>query len=375
MLWNIAYRTLLYDRGKLAAGLLGVIFSVVLVNVQGGLFLGLIAKASILIDNGQADIWVGHRGMHNVDFPHSIPENWLYRIRSIEGIDSAEPIKIGFSEISLPGGGYEGVTVVGVPAQSKLGRAYGVVEGSPSAIDYVDGVVVDKCDDHKLRYPKLGDVREIGGKRARIAGKCNGVLSFLVTPYIFTEYSRSLEFLAASPKAISYILVETAAGADKSKVCNEIEARLSDASAMTAEEYSRVSANFWMSRTGIGLSFGTATLLGLLVGVVMVAQSLYAMVLDRINEFATLKALGSTEKEIFGLLAIQSTLIAVAGISIGSVLTWAICTFLSTPRATIHVPLTLCVGSSVMIYAICLVASALPYLRVRRVDPHTVFQG
>ena len=39
-----------------------------LVNVQGGLFLGLIRKVSLLVDQSDADIWVGHRRIHNVDF-------------------------------------------------------------------------------------------------------------------------------------------------------------------------------------------------------------------------------------------------------------------------------------------------------------------
>ena len=77
MLLNLAIRTLLHDRGKLIAGLVGVVFSVVLVNIQGGLFTGLMSKASLLVDRSQADIWVGHRGMHNVDFPHDIPLRWI----------------------------------------------------------------------------------------------------------------------------------------------------------------------------------------------------------------------------------------------------------------------------------------------------------
>ena len=83
MLLNLAIRTLLHDRGKLIAGLVGVVFSVVLVNIQGGLFTGLMSKASLLVDRSQADIWVGHRGMHNVDFPHDIPLRWIHRVRSI----------------------------------------------------------------------------------------------------------------------------------------------------------------------------------------------------------------------------------------------------------------------------------------------------
>jgi putative ABC transport system permease protein len=144
---------------------------------------------------------------------------------------------------------------------------------------------------------------------------------------------------------------------------------------MPTKKYASTSINFWMTRTGIGLSFGAATMMGLLVGLVMVGQTLYAMVLDRINEFATLKAIGSSEKEIIMLLAAQSTVVAVVGITIGTALSMITCFLLSTPRTEINIPVMLYAGSALLVFVICLVASALPYMRIRSVDPHSVLQG
>ena len=144
---------------------------------------------------------------------------------------------------------------------------------------------------------------------------------------------------------------------------------------MPTGDYAATSMNFWMSRTGIGLSFGAATLMGLLVGLVMVAQTLYAMVLDRINEFATLKAIGATERELIGLLIAQSTVVAVIGIAIGTGLSAIMQAMLSTPRSEISIPPMLYAASAVLVFLICMLSSAMPYLRVRRVDPHSVLQG
>jgi putative ABC transport system permease protein len=375
MLWNIAFRTLLCDRGKLLAGLIGVIFSVVLVNIQGGLFFGLLGKASLLVDRSGADIWVGHRGMHNVDFPHSIPERWIHRVRSIPGVREAEPLRIFFSEMSLPGGHFEGVMVVGVSQGTQLGRAYEITDGPQDALDHVDGIIVDVCDESKLMGPSVGEVREIGGRRVRVVGKCYGILSFLVTPYVFTRYDRAAWLAGHDSTMASYFLVNVEPGVDPEQVCREIRSRLGEVSALSAKEYAAKSIHFWMTRTGIGLSFGAATCLGLLVGLVMVAQTLYAMVLDRISEFATLKALGSTEREIMFLLAAQSSLVAGVGITIGVVCTIAMRQIFNSPQAAIEIPIGLYVSSAMLVFAICLGASALPYLRVRRVDPHSALQG
>lgn len=375
MLWNIALRTLLHDRGKLCAGLIGVIFSVVLVNIQGGLFFGLVNKASLLVDRSNADIWVGHRGMHNVDFPHDIPERWIHRVRSIPGVAEAEPIRIGFSEVTLPNGNFEGVMVIGLKEESDLGRAYEVVEGNQEALDFVDGIIVDQCDDLKLVSPQVGEVREIGGNRVRITGKSYGILSFLITPYVFTTYDRTVDLTDGDPSMASYFLIKTEDGADSQALCAEIERRLGDVTAMPRDEFARTSVNFWITRTGIGLSFGAATFLGLLVGLVMVAQTLYAMVLDRISEYATLKAIGATEGEIIILLGAQSALVAAVGIAIGVVVTIIIRSCFSTPQAAISTPFMLYVASAALVFTICLAASALPYFRVRTVDPHSVLQG
>ena len=99
---SFALKTLLYDRAKLLIALVGVPFSLVLVNVQGGLFLGMIRKASVIIDNCDADIWVGHRGVQNSDITAEIPEAWLNRISGLPGVVRAEPYIVAASTMKLP---------------------------------------------------------------------------------------------------------------------------------------------------------------------------------------------------------------------------------------------------------------------------------
>src|SRR5690348_5176628 len=111
-MWSIALRTLIADRGKLGAAMVGVVFSVVLVNVQGGLFIGLLGKVALLVDAGEADVWVGHKRVHNIDFPLDIPKRWMYRVRAVPGVAAAAPYMIGYGNMTLPSGGFEGVVIV-----------------------------------------------------------------------------------------------------------------------------------------------------------------------------------------------------------------------------------------------------------------------
>ena len=176
-MWIVAIKTLLADRGKLLTALVGVVFSVVLVNVQGGLFYGLIQKASLLVDQAKADVWVGHKAMNNVDFPQDVPRQFVQRIRSVVGVKRAEPYLVGHSVMTLPDGGFEYVLVVGCDPSSQLG---GIGQGfgfDMQKIRQRDAILVDTHDADKIGHPQIGDLREIGRQRARVAGFTNGMIA------------------------------------------------------------------------------------------------------------------------------------------------------------------------------------------------------
>jgi putative ABC transport system permease protein len=373
--WTIALKTLLSDRSKLLTALLGVVFAVVLVNVQGGLFMGLIRKASLLVEQGSADVWVGHRKMHNVDFPHEVPRRWVHRIKSIPGVSRAVPYLVGHSVMTLPDGGFEPVLVIGCDPTTLVGSTNAAFGCDPAAIRQADGVIVDRCDADKLGNPQLGDLREIGRRRARVVDFSEGVLGFLVTPYVFTTIDRAAEYLDRPNDEASYFLVQLAPGADIDAVCATIKERLPEVEAYSRNEYAQLSIAYWMQRTGLGISFGAATALGLLVGLAIVAQTLYASVLDRLAEFGALKAIGAGELQIFSIVLTQAFALALVGSALGLATVMVVQTLCSSPRAPIEIPWVVSGGSVLLVVGICLAASTLPYVRMRAIDPALVLQG
>lgn len=374
-MWMIAVKTLISDKGKLLTAVAGVVFSIVLVNIQGGLFLGLIRKAGLLIDCGKADIWVGHRNMHAVDFPRAIPKRWIHRVRSVPGVKRAEPYILGFTEMTLPSGGYETVVVVGVDRASLLGNPSNVSLGAPAAILETNAFLMDEGDDDKLEFPQLGELREIGGHRAKLVGKTQGIMGFLISPYVFTTFDQAALWCRTKPDFCSYYLIELDPGADTAGVCQEIRHRVPELDAYSRDQYSQISVNYWMTRTGLGISFGAATLMGLIIGLVMVVQALYALVLDRLGDFGTLKAIGAQESQIYLLLFIQAVALALSGSLIGLLIVMLFQQQFSSSKAPILVPFWLSMSSCVLVVVICVVSSVLPYLRIRKVDPVTVLQS
>jgi putative ABC transport system permease protein len=129
-----------------------------------------------------------------------------------------------------------------------------------------------------------------------------------------------------------------------------------------------------MKRTGLGISFGAATALGLFVGLIIVAQTLYASVLDRVVDFGALKAIGAKESQVRGVILQQAMSLAIVGSMLGLVCVLFVQRLIRTPQAPITIPWYISLGSCFMVTAVCLVASLLPYWRVRSVDPAMVLQ-
>lgn len=376
-MWPLAIKSMLADRGKLATSLLGVAFAVVLVNLQGGLLLGLIEKTSLLVDCGQADIWVGHRHTHNVDVGSLIPERWIQRIRGLEGVERAEPYLVMYSEARVGDGRFEPVIVVGCEQASLLGNAWAMAEGNAAAVRQPHGILVDRYDAEKLGHCRVGDVLEINGRRARVVGLTDGIVGFSTNPYVFTTLERARqEYVPGlAPEYCSFFLVKARPGQDVPELVDRIRQQVPQLDVYDRATYSRMCMHYWLTRTGIGISFGLAAFLGLLVGLAVVGQTLYASVTQRLREFATLKALGAADGCVGRFVLAQAVGNAVLGSAVGLLLALAIALSATSPRAPIHCNGWIAAGSIVLITVVCLLAAWLPYWRVRRIDPAAVLRG
>lgn len=370
-----AIKTILADRGKFLVAVGGVVFSIVLVTIQGGLYLGLIHKASIVTDHSDADIWVGHRNIQLLDLPQHIPQSWIDRVRGVPGVARAEPYIVGNGFASAPNGLYENVWVFGCDPSSLLGAGWGFIEGSPSDLRRSQGISIDEFDREKLGNPEMGDTLEINGRQVRIVARTKGILPFTTVPYMFTSIENAREITATPPGRCSYFLVQTDPGADRDAVSRRIADVVPELRVFTADELGKLSQDYWMDRTGIGISFGASTLMGLLVGFVMVGQSLYGLTLDHLPDYATLKAIGANTFQLAVVAVSQSLLVANVGVLAGIGVVVLIHQTVSSPIAPIEIPAELLVGAVGVVFGICVAAAVLPFIRICRVDPATVLQG
>ncbi|NBO66082.1 MAG: FtsX-like permease family protein [Acidobacteria bacterium] len=171
------------------------------------------------------------------------------------------------------------------------------------------------------------------------------------------------------------MLVRVAAGADLELVRQSLQARLAFVEVMTRAAFARKQAFYWMFETGAGISVLIAALLGLVVGVVVVAQTIYASTMDHLREFGTLKAMGASNGYLYGVIIRQALISGTIGYVIGILISLAVSeTSLNTTTAII-IPWWLLLVLFVITQLMCVGASMVSINKVTRLDPAMIFKG
>jgi putative ABC transport system permease protein len=132
--------------------------------------------------------------------------------------------------------------------------------------------------------------------------------------------------------------------------------------------------SFLLRRTPIGITFGTSTVFALIVGFVIVSLSMFSAVVDNIREFGTLKAIGATNGDLAKIVITQSITFALMGSLIGLAAITRIAAAIRSPKLAVQLPPQMLIGTTFIMIVMCVAASALALLRLRKVEPGMVFR-
>lgn len=373
---DLALKMLLDDKGRFAITVLGVGFAVALVLIQVGLFFGLLENASVTIDKMDADLWVTARNTPNVDFANPFPESYVQRVRSIPGVGRADNLIVWYAVVALPSGAKEQVVYYGLGDFPRWGFPWDVASGDPADLRRGRFVLLDESAERRFGPFEAGDRREFSGHRLEILGKTRGARSFTTSPIAFLDYGLAQSL---APEELTdrttFIVAKLAPGADRAAVAAEIRRRLPYNDVYTREDWASASRRYWVESTGLGLTMFLTVFLGGLVGVVIVAQTLYASVSEHLPEFGTVKALGGRDRDVYGIIAEQAAFAAASGFALGLLLT----TLLGPVLARLDMAMTVSPTLYALVFAgtlgLCLLASTLSFRKVARIDPAIVFRG
>jgi len=370
---TLASRNLFHDLLRFVATMVGIVFSVVLVMIQMGLFLGFGRMVTTMVDHATADVWVVPKGAKCFEDPSLLDLKLRNRIAVIDGVATVVPLVIGFSDWRQDSGEMTPVFIVGADLRDHVLEPWNVADGGVQALSQGYSVAVDYSYFDRLGVTGIGSTAEIRGKKVKVVALTDGIRSFTTTPYVFVD-SKNARALTGTPgDRANDLLVRLNPNADRGKVIEAIRAQVGSAEVLTTAEFRDRSRSFWLFGTGAGAALFAGALLGVIVGTVIVAQTLYSSTKDHLNEFATLRAMGSSNRYIYNVIIYQALINAVIGFAIASGIGALVVEATAKSALPIVITSWLVAALAALTLVMCVTSALGAIFRVVRIDPASVF--
>jgi len=373
LVFTLAFRNLFHDRLRFIATVIGIVFSIVLVTIQMGLYLGFGRMVTTMIDHASADLWVMPRGTKCFEDPSLLNTRERYRALAINGVTEAIPVVIGFADWRMPGGAMTPVFVIG--SDLRLGglQPWDLVEGRIEALSSPKAIAVDRSYFDRLGISGIGATAEIRQQPVRVAAVTDGIRSFTTTPFVFMDVDRARAHTGVPAGKATYLIIRLSPDANIDHVRRQLVSSNADVEVLTPAEFRERSRTFWLFGTGAGAALFAGALLGVIVGTVVVAQTLYASTKEHLNEFATLRAMGSSRRYVYNVIVWQALLSAVIGFSIAALVSDVVVRLTAATALPIVITPGLIGGLFLLTIVMCIGSSIAAIVQVTRIDPAMVF--
>lgn len=371
----VSTQMLFHNRLRFFMTVVGIAIAFFLAAAQIGLLVGWINTNSAIINHTGVDIWVMAKQTSTFDYGTAIPRHRIQQTSSIPGVTWAEGMVIGWATWQHPQGKPILVEIIGLD-NSHAGAPWRMLTGNIESVEQPNTVLTDELFQNILGVSKLGDEAEIQGHRVILGGISQGIRTFTAAPFVFTSITNALVYLPYyRDEEISFVIARIDPNANATEVRDRIAKEVSNVEVLTTAEFADRSVKYWMLETGVGITVIITALLGLLVGVVIMSQTLFAITQDHIGNYATLLALGFHHNTLRQIVLTQSLSLGGLGIIVGSLL------FLIACNASVQSPIPLettpLVSLGLIVFSLlcCIGSSWFSIRAIFKLDPVMVFHG
>lgn len=375
-IYRIAYKLLVNDRGKFAALLVGITFAVFLMVMMTSMFAGILRRSSATVLNIGAKVWVMDPAVNTPINSIPLPDYVLDAVRSMDGVTYAVPLYSGGALVKLRSGAYQYVTVIGLDDTSLYGRPE-LIQGQIEDI-YAENafVVVKDAEFVKLENPRIGTEFEINDHRGVIVGIARVTTSGLFgVPTLYTTYTRALQYIPSTRFTTAFILVEPKNGAAIPAIKQQVKALGYEA--LTKDEFIQRTSTFYKYQTGLGMNVLIMTVISFIVGLSISGQTFYTFILENLDKFGALKAIGAKGRELVSMILFQALFTSLTGYGLGiGLASLLICVAkLRLPSYAAMITYPNLGFAFVMVLIIAGISSYIGVRKVLRIEPFDIFRG
>ena len=373
---RIGFKLLVNDKGKFSALLIGITFAVFLMMQMTAMFAGILNRAFSNVTNIGAEMWIMDPAVNTAASAIPLPDYLLDAVRSMDGVSFAVPLFIGGALVKLDSGTYQSVNVVGLDDTSLFGRP-ALEQGNIQDI-YADNafMVVDDAEFSKLENPKIGTSFELNDHRGTIVGiarvASNGLNG---VPTLYTTYNRAIEYIPSTRFTMSYVLVRPKNATAVASIQREV-AKLGNV-AFTKDEFNKRISDFYTYQTGIGTNILMMTVISFIVGLSISGQTFYTFILENLEKFGALKAIGAKGRELVYMILFMATFTALTGYGLGIGLVTLMIT-IARYRLPNYAAMITYWNLGLAFAMVILIAGISSYIGIRKVlkiEPFDIFRG
>ncbi len=375
-IYRIALKLLVNDKSKFTALLVGITFAVFLMVMMMSMFSGILSKSCAPVYNIGARIWVMDPAVNNTVSSIPMPDYVLSTARSINGVKYAVPLYYGGAQVKLRNGNFQGVTVIGLDDATLFGRPE-LLEGKIEDIFAENAfLIVKDAEFNKLENPKLGSEFEINDNRGLVVGIAKVASSGLFgVPTLYTTFNRAITYIPSTRFTTSYVLIEPKSETDIPRIQREI-AKLGY-QALTREQFVKKISDFYTFKTGMGMNILLMTTISFIVGLSISGQTFYTFILENLEKFGAMKAIGAKGRELISMIMFQAffTSLIGYGLGVGAASSFMMLAKLRMPDYAAQITFTILAFALVMVTIIAGVSSYIGVRKVLQIQPFDIFRG
>ena len=388
---RLGRKHLFEDLPRFFASLGGIVFAVQLVVVQLGIFFGFVHSRSLVIQESRADFWAAAKEMQYLEITLPVPYSWIAKARAVTGVAEVQPIIIRSIVFENSKGALDYGRVVGFDPAGSLVHLDDHPVGDLREIAKPGAFAADAGQLSSLGVSGIGAEGTIRTKKARLVALVHDTQPIISPTFLYTSLRNAVLWSPAmidefvrdpftssfdinSP--LNFVLVKAKPGVDLVALRGALERALPNSRVLTKAEMIDVTQRFWVKRTNVGFILGLCAALGILVGMVVVAQILYTSVNEHIREYGTLKALGIPDRLLYASIVWQAVVMGLIGFIPGLLLGLAVAGYAQKARGiAIEITLPITLGVLGLSIAMCVVAAVFAVRRAMTIDPMIVFKA
>jgi putative ABC transport system permease protein len=379
----LAWRNFSHDRARLIGSVSGVAFAVILMFVEMGFLEGLYDNHTRFVDRLNADLLIVQADKEAVIPQLSFPRRRLHEVRGQPGVQSVYALRAEEMRSSMK--------------NSRDGREYPLfvlgfdptepvflipeITAAARQLNLPDSMLIDSLSKDYFGDRVAGEQAEVAGRRLRVVGTFPMGPDFradgtgLVSERTFLNLFPNPQNGSARAERVEFGLIRLLPGANISDTRRSLESILPpDVRVLTKAEFSSRIRNYWGASKPVGAVFGTGMAVGFLIGIVICYQILYTGIVDHLPQYATIKAMGYSDKYLVGLVLEEATWLGLGGFIPGLFMTFGIYFALEIYTS---VPMRLSLGRGAFVFVLtltmCIVSGLIAVRKAIEADPAEVF--